>query len=174
MNKPKDDDVSSGEVLRIPLNQNILTVLEQDKNKYFSEFLGSLTKNSINKPTFREVMNWESLNILTLPPSYGLCEMTKLAELLKSLSGRELSSLDETELRELAWLTRVGMRSGLAVVIKQVHQSAEFNERMKNAKTIDELVSAYRKGTGEIDIIRFGIEDMGASKVSLINYLVSP
>lgn len=164
MNKQKDDDISSGEVLRIPLNQNIITVLDQDKNKYSSEFLGSLTKNSINKPTFREIMNWESLNILSQSPSCGLIEMTKLAELLKSFSGRELSSLDETEMRELAWLTRVGMRSGLVVVIKQVHQSAEFNERMKGAKTIGELVAAYRQGAGEINIMRFVIEDTGTRK----------
>ena len=164
MNKQKDDDISSGEVLRIPLNQNIITVLDQDKNKYSSEFLGSLTKNSINKPTFREIMSWESLNILTLSPSCSLIEIIKLSELLKSLSGRELTSLNETELRELAWLTRVGMRSGLVVVIKQVHQSAEFNERMKGAKTIGELVAAYRQGAGEINIMRFVIEDTGTRR----------
>lgn len=174
MNKQKDDDISSEEVQRISLNSNIFTVLEPETNNYFSEFIGSLKKNSTNKPTFREILNWESLNILTLPPSCSFTEMTKLAELLKSLSGRELSSLDETELRELAWFTRVGMRSGLAVVIKQVHQSAEFNERMKSAKTIGELVAAYRQGAGEINIIRFGIEDIWTSKANPINFLESP
>lgn len=158
MNKRNDDDISSIEVLLPPLNSNIFTVLEPDKNNYLSEFLRSLAKESINRPTFRETVNWESLNILTPSPSFSLIELTKLTDLLKSLSGRELSSLNENELRGLAWLTRVGMRSGLAVVIKQVHQSAEFTERMKSAKATDELVAAYRQGDGEINIIRFVID----------------